>query len=332
MPLDIVIPHLLLPPDAPEKLRALRLPGAERWLARADFSTANATGGDAWIAAEHGISNPVPHAAISLAGEGIDTEGEWIRADPVHLRVDHDDVVLHDGSVLELNTDETASLVAALQAHFAADGFEFQAVSPQRWYVRVPAGESPTTVPLERAIGRNVFGMLPRGTGRINWPSALTEAQMTLSSHDVNTRRSATKLAVNSLWFWGEGPRPAGLSKRYDVVYADDAFSLGIARLSGAEARVLPAGIDGVTGHASGPMLVVITALARALRHGGEGEWISAATALDRQWFGAMAKAIARFGTVRVILPTEKNTRIATLTGASRWRIFRSRKPIGQHA
>ena len=35
MPLDIVIPDLLPASDAPEKLRALRLPDAERWLARA---------------------------------------------------------------------------------------------------------------------------------------------------------------------------------------------------------------------------------------------------------------------------------------------------------
>ncbi len=212
--------------------------------ARRFFDGGGDRGAPGWIAAEHGLATPIAYAAISLAGEGIETEGEWIRADPVHLRVDHDEVVLHDAAVLDLNTDETASLVAALQAHFAPDGLEFQAVSPERWYVRVPAGESPRTVPLENAIGRNVFGMLPRGTGRINWPSALTEAQMTLSSHDVNVRRGAAKPAVNSVWFWGEGARPAGLSRHYGVVYAEDAFSLGVARLSGAQARAVPASID----------------------------------------------------------------------------------------
>lgn len=333
MPLDLVIPDLLPATDAPAKLRALRLPHIERWLARADFSTAGATGSEGWIAAEHGLATPIAYAAISLAGEGIETEGEWIRADPVHLRVDHDEVVLHDAAVLELNTDETASLVAALQAHFGGDGLEFQAVSPERWYVRVPAGESPKTVPLENAIGRNVFGMLPRGTGRINWPSALTEAQMTLSSHDVNVRRGAAKPAVNSVWFWGEGARPAGLSRNYGVVYAEDAFSLGVARLSGAQARAVPASIDELApGDASHPVLVVMPALARALRRGDEDGWLSAAQDLDRQWFGEMGAAISRFGTVRIILPTEKHTRVAMLGSASRWRIFRSRKPLAHHA
>jgi len=333
MPLDIVIPDLLPATDAPEKLRALRLPHVERWLARADFSTAAATGSEGWIAAEHGLSDPVPYASISLAGEGIDTEGDWIRGDPVHLRVDHDEVVLHDAAVLELNTDETASLVAALQAHFASDGLEFQAVSPERWYVRVPAGESPKTVPLEKAVGRNVFGMLPRGTGGINWPSALTEAQMTLSSHEVNVRRGAAKPAVNSVWFWGEGARPTGLSRRYGTVYAEDAFSLGIARLSGAEARAVPASIDELAPEGSSrPVLAAIAPLARALRRGDEDGWMSAAQDLERQWFAEIGAAIKRFGTVRIILPTERHTRIATLGATSRWRILRSRKPLALYA
>ncbi len=333
MPLDILIPDLLPEPDAPERLRALRLPNVERWLARADVSTAPARGSDEWLAVEHGLREPIPRAAISLAGEGIDTEGDWIRADPVHLRVDHDEVVLHDATSLDLNTDETASLVATLQRHFAADGLEFQAVSPERWYVRVPAGEAPTTVPLERALGRNVFGMLPRGQGRINWPSALTEAQMTLSSHEVNMRRGSSKLAVNSVWFWGEGARPSQLPPRYETTYAADAFSLGIARLSGAEARVLPGGIADLTAaDAKRPTLVVIGSLGRAIRRGDEAAWISAATQLDQQWFAGLGAAVARHHIVRVVLPTQGHTRIATLTGASRWRVFRSRKPIAQYA
>ncbi len=73
-------------------------------------------------------------------------------------------------------------------------------------------------------------------------------------------------------------------------------------------------------------------ALARALRRGDEDGWLSAAQDLDRQWFGEMGAAISRFGTVRIILPTEKHTRVAMLGSASRWRIFRARKPLAHHA
>jgi hypothetical protein len=333
MPLDIVVPDLLPAPDAPPAMRSVRLPNLERWLARADHSVVDTGGSHGWIAAAHGLANPLPYAAISLAGEGIDTPGEWIRADPVHLRVEGDDVVLHDPSVLELTTGETAALVAALREHFAPDGLEWQAVSPERWYVRVPAGESPTTVPLERAFRRNVFGMLPRGRGRINWPSALTESQMTLSAHAVNLKRASASLAANSVWFWGEGPRPAPLGRRYEAVHATDAFSLGIARLSGAEAHALPAGIEEIAAASGGgASLVVVESLTRWLRRGDALAWLAATVDLDGRWFDDLGAAIARHGIVRIILPGEERTRIATLTSSSRWRWFRGRKSIVEHA
>jgi hypothetical protein len=332
MPLDIVIPDLLPASDAPPAMRAVRLPHLERWLARADtIAAASIEGSHGWIAAEHGLAHSVPFAAIALAGEGIETEGEWLRADPVHLRIDRDYVVLHDAAVLDLTTSESASLVATLGEHFASDGLEFQAVSPERWYVRVPAGESPTTVPLERAFGRNVFGMLPRGTGRINWPSALTEAQMTMSTHEVNTRRAPSKLAANSVWFWGEGPRPANLARRYGIIHAADPVSLGIARLSGAQARALPDGISELT-DAGRSTLVVLGTLSRALRRSDEAAWLAAAADADRHWFEDLGAAIARFGSVRIVLPAQGRTRVATLTASSRWRWFRGRKPLAEHA
>ncbi|HLX25027.1 MAG TPA: hypothetical protein VKR38_16890 [Usitatibacter sp.] len=329
MPLDIVVPDLLPAPDAPPAMRSVRLPNLERWLSRADLSVAETGGSHGWIAAEHGLGQAIPHAAICLAGEGVDTAGEWIRADPVHLRVDRDAVVLHDPAVLELTTGETASLVSSLREHFASDGLEWQAVSPERWYVRVPAGESPTTVPLERAFGRNVFGMLPRGRGRINWPSALTESQMTLSEHEVNAKR-APKPAANSVWFWGEGPRPANLERRYGIVHAVDPFSLGIARLSKAEAQPLPAGLEEIA--PGNPTLLVVDSLTRWLRRGDALAWLVATVDLDGRWFDDLGSAIARHGTVRIILPGEDRTRVATLTSLSRWRWFRGRKAIAAHA
>lgn len=331
MPLDIVIPDLLAPAGAPPAIRGARLPALEKWLARADLDWAGAEGSHGWIAGEHGIAKPIPFAAIALAGEGIDTPGEWIRADPVHLAIDGDALVLNDPSVLELTTDEMAALAAALRGHFAPDGIELQAVATQRWYARVPPGESPATVPIERALGRNVFGLLPRGHGRINWPSAITESQMVLSAHDVNARRGTAKPAANSLWFWGEGARPESLPKRYDAIYAADPFSLGIARLSGAEARPLPASIEEAAAQGGSTLLVVGT-LGEWMRRRDHLAWLAAAVDVDGRWFEDLGAAIARHRRVRIVMPGEDRTRIATLSPSSRWRFFRARKPIAHHA
>ncbi len=152
---------------------------------------------------------------------------------------------------------------------------------------------------------------------------------MTLSNHEVNARR-APKPAANSVWFWGEGPRPASLERRYGIVHAADPFSLGIARLTGAEAQSLAAGLEEVA--PGEPTLVVVNSLTRWVRRGDALAWLAATVDLDGRWFDDLGSAIARHGTVRIILPGDERTRIATLTSSSRWRWFRGRKAIATHA
>jgi hypothetical protein len=341
MPLDLLVADLLLPPDAPTALRATRLPHLEKWLARADAAKSPSRGAAGALASLHGLPAPAPIAAISLAGEKIGDRPQfsagqkmevcprfsWLRADPVHLRIDHDAVKLHDGSILGVSRDEAEELIAALQAHFAPDGLEFFALAPDRWYVRVPEGESPRTTPLPHALGRNVFGLLPEGTGRFNWRSALTEAQMVMSTHAVNARREEEgKLAINSVWFWGEGAAPASVEKRYSLVYANDSFALGLAALSGARLAAPPATLAAVD--FDDAVLVAIDTLTPPLNRGDAAAWQQGAALLERDWFATLGDAIERFGEVRVILPADTGTIVATLTPAARWRWFRARKPL----
>src|SRR5215831_17920529 len=316
MPLELVIPDLLLTAGATARLAAARLPHAEKWLARAEVAT-----------------EPGPYAAVALLGEGREAAGQWLRADPVHLRIDQDSVVLHDAAVLDLGREEAEALAGALREHFARDGLALEVTAPQRWYVRVPAGEVPTTVPLERAAGHNVFGLLPRGTGRINWPALLTEAQMLLAQHPANEAREPAKPAVNGVWFWGEGRLPDSVAQPYALVYAHEPFALGLARLTGAEARDPPASIAEVDLVRPGDSaLVVLDALGAPLRRGDEDAWLAAAQALDERWFAGIEKAVARFGSVRIVLPAGDRVRVATITPSARWRWFRARKPLAAHA
>jgi hypothetical protein len=334
MPLDLVVPDLLPPADAPERMRSVRLPSLERWLARADIRSESVRGPHEWLAAAYGLAPPAPIAAVALAGEGDARPGAWLRADPVHLRVDHDALVLHDASILDVRKHEAAALIEALQRHFRDDGLEFHAPAPDRWYVRVPQGELPATTPLWNAHGRNVFGLLPEGRGRFNWRSALTEAQMMLGAHEVNEGRARDgKPAINSVWFWGEGLKPREIHKRHALIHANEPFARGLAALGGAEMRPRPRGIADVDLVADGESaLVVMDTLTPALRRGDEGAWRAEAEALEASWFAKLADAITRFGEVRLILPFERGTRIATLDAAARWRLFRPRRPLATHA
>ena len=331
VPLDLLVPDLLA--DDPSALADLRLPALERWLARADCARRPERDLAALLANAYAIATPPPVAAVTLCADEGRLEGNWLRADPVHLRVGQDAVSLHHSAVLGITRDEANALVAELQAHFASDGLEFRAPTPERWYVRVPGEELPTTVALDAALGRNLFGILPQGAGRINWPSALTESQMLLSGHEVNARRESQGLpAINSVWFWGEGEVPASLAQPYILVYADDPFARGLGALSSTRVAPMPATaatLDAVPDGQS--VLVVLDPLTLASRRGDRDAWRQAANKLDDDWFVTLGDAIERFDSVRIILPARNDTLVANVTAASRWRWLRRKKPLAAH-
>ena len=78
--------------------------------------------------------------------------------------------------------------------------------------------------------------------------------------------------------------------------------------------------------------LVVLDGLTAPLHRNDGNAWRSRAEALDDTWFRELGEAIARFDRVRLVLPSEKGSRIATLTPAARRRWFRRRKPLATHA
>jgi hypothetical protein len=334
MPLDLIVPDLLPSADSPEAMRALRLPWIERWLARAEPQRLAHRGLESWLARAFSLPDPPPVAAVTLAADDRPREGAWLRADPVHLRLATDAVTLHDASALEVTREEAAALVGALQDHFAGDGLEFVAPAPDRWYVRVPTGEVPRTKPLAEAIGRNVFGLLPRGEGKIKWPAAITEAQMVLGAHPVNqAREDAGKPAINSVWFWGEGVLGSPVRSSYALVYANDAFARGLGKLAGVATHPTPRGFPGVDAvRADEWVLVVDDRLTLALRAGGEPDWSAAARALEEAWFASLGDALDRFDGMRIVLPGPRDTLVATVSPNARWRWLRKRKPLAAHA
>lgn len=332
--LDVVVPDLLLPPQAAPSLRELRLPHLERWMARGDAMRLESQGAAPWLAERFGIAAPLPVAAVTLAADDGPREGAWLRADPVHLQVSTDAVTLHDASLLDIHRDEAIALVGVLQDHFAGDGLEFVAPHPSRWYVRVPAAEVPRTTPLESVLGRNLHGVLPRGQGRLNWASAITEAQMLFASHDVNAEREATgRPAINSVWFWGEGTAPAKVESPYAIVYAQDAFARGLGSLAGVRVADVPpdaAHVDMVADAES--ILLVLDPLTAPLHGGDEQAWREAAARLDETWFARIGELLERFEAVRLVLPGHHATRVASLGPSARWRWFRRRTPLNVHA
>lgn len=332
MPLALLVPDLLLPAGAPGAMRRARLPALEKWLARADASREPGAG-DAWLLRQFGMGPEAPVAALTLAADGGPRAGEWLRADPVHQRVERDALVLHDASVLGLTRGEADEALAALNAFFAADGLAFVGPAPDRWYVRVPEGELPKTVPLAEAAGRNPFGMLPEGGTRLKWRSLFSEAQMLLAGLALNAAREAQgRPALNALWFWGGGRYPETLPAPFASVAANDDLARSLALASGCAARPLPPAIGELATHGTRRCLAVLDGLRAPFRRGDAEAWLAAARDLERGWFDALGEALAAFGGIRVVLPAGRETAVFDLSPRSRWRFLRRPRPLGEHA
>ena len=316
MNLDIVLPRVLAAPtDA-------RMPALERWLARGDAGTLAAGNLPAILALQYGLAAPVPYAAISLAGEKpgpAAPAGNWLRADPLHVEVGRAAAALNDASTLAITPGEAAALAAQLTRLFADQGLEFIAAAPGRWYVRVPVGELPATTPLDEALRQGTASALPRGTGRTKWPSVLTEAQMLLASHEVNERREADgKPTINSVWFWGGGVAPA-VNARYAIVHSADPFARGLAVLSGARVADVPASFNGIDAVRADQSVLQVLEDAPS-------------EAFDAAWFVPLGDALRRFDVVHLLLPRGRDTLVARIGRAARWRWMRRSRPLASHA
>ena len=185
-----------------------------------------------WLRDAFELGERFPAGALTLlAGGGEPGEDAWVRADPVHLRLMRDRLIVVPATAFDLSAEEASALCGALNAHFPE--MRFTACEPRRWCAAPPPGLSAEAGnPLDVA-GREIEA--PREAAAL-----LTEAQMVLHAHPVNEAREARgEPAVNSLWFWGAG-RAARAHSRWHSVASDEPAVLGAARLAGARHRPLP--------------------------------------------------------------------------------------------
>lgn len=261
---ELVIPGLLASRARPASLELLAARGrrsrnpprrVERWLQQA-----------------FGLEGRLAAGALSMLGAGgAPGDAIWARADPVHMQVMRDRVVMAPAAAFPLARGDADTLCQAVNAHFAG-AIELRAIDPSRWCARleseIDAGDES---PLEMA-GREAT----QRAGDV----LLTEIQMLLHSHAVNAAREARgEPAVNSLWFWGAGRLPGRVQGRWKSVTSDEPLALGLARLAGAAAHALPESADAWLEHAAtdGRHLVILD---------------PAVEALERDWFAPLAAAL----------------------------------------
>ena len=331
----LLVPDLFWPASAGnEPYSGLELPALETLLARGRRVKAPGASLERWLAGRYRLSDEVPLAPFSLRGDGGAPGGDWwMRADPVHLKVHGNLLILADVSRLALTPEEAREFVAALNSHFAGEGISFIAPNPQRWYVRTANEPRLHTTPTSEAAGRSVDALLPRGEDGARWRRVINEAQMLLHQHPGNeTRERQGRLPVNSIWIWGPG-RDCRLAATFDAIWSEHPVAAGMATASGGSARPLPASGESLLEARRGGTHLVVLALP-ATAYGDLAEWRDAVATLERSWtavlLGGLWDAALDSLTLHGLGPDYGYTSV--LTRRDRLHFWRIRRPLRAYA
>jgi hypothetical protein len=313
-----------------------QLPAVELLLARGRAASSEHCTTHGWLYEAFALDDGAhPAGALTLLGAGGEPgEPCWTRADPVHMRVMRDRLILVPGHALGVRGDEAAKLCEALNAHFGGQ-LAVQPVEPLRWCASLAEDAGfEADCPLD-AAGRDVDLALPAERGAPH--RLLNEAQMLLHGHAVNEAREARgEPAINSLWLWGAGRKPRAAQSRFQSVSADEPLALGLARLAGARPRRLPASAAAWLAQSpeDGRHLVVLDGLRAPLALGEAADCRDVLARFERDWFATLLTALreGRIGMLTIHVPDGPQCMAyETIRGDLR-RFWRRPRPLGEYA
>ena len=309
-----------------------------------DFHDEGLESFESWLLARCGVARqqdwPVAPFTAEADGLAVDPAAEpsyWLRADPIHLRVDRDRLIAAELDPSSVRMEEAEALVATLNQHFSVDGLRFDASNPARWYVRASAPARMQTASIATVQGQSVEACMPSGPDAQAWRSVMNQAQMLLHEHAVNqVRETRGELAINSIWFWGGGRlvQPA-LGERPVQWLADNALARGLALAAELPAKSVPndatawlrsAGQDGIV------WIVLEQLRAPAARRDIEA-WKGGLRSLEQKWFSPVLEALrdGRLGMVTLHAIGPASALGAESTAQDLRRFWRRPKPLAQY-
>lgn len=215
-----------------------------------------------------------PGPFMHLGDGGRRDEGYWLRADPVHLAPDRDQLVLMPPEILAVQPAELQALATAFDTTYGSEGWHLEFSPEGRGYLRAPTVLDAITHDPEPFVGGPVLTAMPAGPGGTRLKQLMNEIQMLFHVHAVNTAREEAGLAViNSLWLWGGGQLPATTGVAPQRIVSDLPLLRGL-------------------GSWAGKSVVKPTVAAQV----AVGDLIGLAAddmdALERDWFGPLFKIV----------------------------------------
>jgi 2,3-bisphosphoglycerate-independent phosphoglycerate mutase len=236
--------------------------------------------------------------------------------------------VMADFTAGHITSEEAAAIVRDLSRHLGGAEVEFYPGVSYRHLMVWHRGPSDSVLtPPHDITDKPIEEFLPRGAGAERLRTLMAQAAGILAGHPVNAaRRAAGKPPASSLWFWGQGKRPAvpTLEQRFgtagSVISAVDLVN-GLGRLAGLEVITVP----GATGFldtdyaAKGRyslealarrdfLLVHIEAPDEAAHMGRPDLKVEAIERIDQMVIGTLLEGLPRMGDYRLLLMPDHAT------------------------
>lgn len=345
MHLQLLIPSLFWPePSLTGIYQDLPLPALEGLLSKSSVTESETREVEAWLCEAFGVAKQQdwPVAPITLKVDGTENSttnhGYWLRADPVHLHIEHDQILLADSRVFPINAAEAGELTGILNRHFAESGHNilFMPLHSARWYLCLKDIPPPQTHPLAEAVNKGIHGLLPYGASACEWRKLFNEVQMLLHEQPLNLAREARgEPAINGVWFWGGGVMPKSFHSAYTHVCGNNVLAQALALMSGVrysplppEATLLPRASP------SDKYLVVLDMLQGNASYSDAYGWRESLKELEKNWFEplfAMAKQ-GKFQQLKLSVLGKNGHKDFTIRPGDTKKFWRMAKPISAHA
>jgi hypothetical protein len=338
---ELIVPGLLpQQEDAKAALEGLRLPGLEMLLARGRRTTNQPLSLEAWLmqAFDQDADDEVPAGALTYsASGGAPGDATWMRADPSHLRLNRDQLILVPAVAFGVPPAEAQGLVESLNQHFAGQ-LTFYPVPAERWCVRIEGSidEGLRTLTPAQVAGKDINRHLPSGADSKRWHATLNEIQMVLHEHAINERREGRgEPAINSVWLWGAGRMPVDAAATFQSVTADDPVALGFAKAAGLRYRPVPLlatqWLSALPGE--GHQLLVLDLLRMPLALSDLETWRARIIELETRWFSPLLDALKAgdIGMVTVLVPDAEQSRAFESTRIDLRHFWRRMKPLAAY-
>lgn len=243
-----------------------------------------------------------------------------------------------DYSAGEIGSAEARKLIESLNERLGSEQLRFYPGISYRHLLVWRGGPTGTRfTPPHDISGRVVKDYLPAGDGSDILGAMMIESNGVLTAHPVNRERRAHGLReANSIWFWGQGRRPA-LPPFRDRCRMEGAVISAVDLIKGIGlcAQMTSIEVEGATGTINtnfrGKARAALSALATGLdfvlvhvaapdeasHHGDLATKIRAIEAIDEQVLGEALYGLKEMGPFRILILPDHPTPLRTRTHSS---------------